>query len=299
MPRAVFGEVCVGAPALHAAARWHSAGAGKGKGKKGKKDKKDKGAAAATAADKLYQTLMREVQLVNETPTPPLQPPTGWERVNVDEYVNRGDEGIIVLRKKYRSHRVDLVASNQLIQEEEDTLDLDEPLDQDDTGSGKAAMLVVLTKPGHAKPLVFECLGNEVHGLRMTRACVGIDDAVFVSAVYGQTTPLYLTFAALWQDELRTAGISHGDNHIDEESLEQYRIARLNHALDSTGVGLTWGEARRYATSHDMHLAHALQDLVDSRVEPEVMEYVMEALQEMDTHAYSSFLQRSADWVKS
>ena len=103
MPRAVFGEVCVGAPgmcgvqvlswrergsrsltrasparslALHAAARWHSAGAGKGKGKKGKKDKKDKGAAAATAADKLYQTLMREVQLVNETPTPPLQPPT-------------------------------------------------------------------------------------------------------------------------------------------------------------------------------------------------------------------------------
>ena len=25
----------------------------------------------------------------------------------------------------------------------------------DDTGSGKAAMLVVLTKPGHAKPLVF------------------------------------------------------------------------------------------------------------------------------------------------
>jgi hypothetical protein len=30
-----------------------------------------------------------------------------------------------------------------------------------------------------------ECLGNELHGLSITRMCVGIDDGVFLSAVYG------------------------------------------------------------------------------------------------------------------
>ena len=47
--------------------------------------------------------------------------------------------------------------------------------------------------------------------------------------------------------------------------VSRSRARALSYTPTQPPTGLTWGEARRYATSHEMLLEDALQDIVDSR----------------------------------
>ena len=178
-------------------------GGGNSEGKKGKgKGKPDK---PLSCQAQLHRALSKEMQCeVEDMATRNLKPPPppGWSCVDIDEWVNRGDEGIIVLRRNFAGHRVDIVASPQLIDAEpEEVMDEDdEPVEE----GASAAVLVCITKPGRGKPLVFECLANP-DGLAVARVSVGIHPGVFASEMHGPVTPLYLTYSALWEDEVMGA----------------------------------------------------------------------------------------------
>jgi len=193
----------------------------------------------------------------------------GWHRVDIDNYVNRGDEGIIVVRKNFPDHRVDLVASTQLVDTlpedmQEDDDEEGPPDDADDAEGASAAILIVVTKLGRGKPLVLECLANQESGCTITRVGVGIDPNVYISSVYGPTTPLYLTFTALWEEELNSAGIKAGENHYTEEQIDLWNAAKEELQNDPTAVH----SPDFYELEPEFQ--EAVQDLVDSRVEPKV-----------------------------
>jgi len=189
----------------------------------------------------------------------------GWHRVDIDDYVSRGDEGIIVVRKNFPDHRVDLVASTQLVDTlPEDMQEDDEEGPPDDAEGASAAMLIVVTKLGRGKPLVLECLANQESGCTITRVGVGIDPNVYISSVYGPTTPLYLTFTALWEEELKSAGIKAGENHYTEEQIDLWNAAKEELQNDPTAVH----SPDFYELEPEFQ--EAVQDLVDSRVEPKV-----------------------------
>ena len=102
--------------------RWLSAkGAGgvkglpvEGKNAGGKKGKR--GGVTVTAAEELHKGLLKHVEKdfehIKRTP----RAPQGWTRINIDEYVKRGEEGIIVVRKTFPDYIVDVVASTQLVE---------------------------------------------------------------------------------------------------------------------------------------------------------------------------------------
>jgi hypothetical protein len=102
--------------------RWFSAkGAGgvkglpvEGKNASGKKDKR--GGVKVTAAEELHKGLLKHVEKDFELIKRKPRAPHGWTRINIDEYVKRGEEGIIVVRKAFPDYIVDVVASTQLVE---------------------------------------------------------------------------------------------------------------------------------------------------------------------------------------
>ena len=195
-----------------AGVRWLSRSGESGKVKKGAGagGKKGKGKQAPTSAsDKLHQTLVKELahefEVMEETHPEKPKPPKGWKRRDIDDFVNRGDEGILALRKKVGQYRVDVVSSTQLIMPEDDMdmpkEDMDEDDDLDDEGAS-VAFLVALTKPGRSKPLVIECVANPTSGCTIMRMSVGIDPLVYISSIYGPVTALYVTYAAMREHEV-------------------------------------------------------------------------------------------------
>jgi len=283
-----------------AGVRWMAskgAGGNKVSGGEGKKGKGKKGGVVETAQAQLHRMLTKELanewKGIQETNSAPLKPPKGWHRVDIDDYVSRGDEGIIVVRKNFPDHRVDLVASTQLVDTlPEDMQEDDEEGPPDDAEGASAAMLIVVTKLGRGKPLVLECLANQESGCTITRVGVGIDPAVYISSVYGPTTPLYLTYTAMWEEELNSAGIKAGENHYTEEQIDLWNAAKEELQNDPTAVH----SPDFYELEPEFQ--EAVQDLVDSRVEPKVIDYLMDALEETEQQAYLSFLESSLTWVK-
>ena len=114
--------------------RWLSAkGAGgvkglpvEGKNAGGKKGKR--GGVTVTAAEELHKGLLKHVEKdfehIKRTP----RAPQGWTRINIDEYVKRGEEGIIVVRKAFPDYIVDVVARPAVETMDEDMID---PEDRD------------------------------------------------------------------------------------------------------------------------------------------------------------------------
>jgi hypothetical protein len=267
--------------------RWF---AGKGKAKQAKKGK---GAPPTTAGARLHKTLLKEIDYLHDE-TAALPPPTlpaRWSRVDVDDFVSRGEEGIIVVRKNFVDHRVDVVASTQLIEieSESDEVDEDEP-----TETESAAVLVVLTKLGKGKPLFLECLANAQNGLTTIRMSVGIDNAVYLSSVYGPATSLYLTYSALWENEIANAGIENGANRtIDEGELQLWNAAKEELEEDTSSA--SWGEIYEL----DPAFQESLHDLLDARIEPALIDYLLLELERQQHAQYVAFLKSSLDWVQS
>jgi hypothetical protein len=209
--------------------RWFSAkGAGgvkglpvEGKNARGKKDKGG-GGVKVTAAEALQKWLQKHMEqdIEDIKRTPMLKPPEGWTRINIDEYVNMGEDGIIVLRKAFPDYVVDVVASTQLLETmEEDMIDPED--DENEMEQEEAAIvLVAINKLGRGKPLVIEIIANEdtdyaAHpqesGLTIRRVSVGIDPNASLAQVYGPMTPLYVTYSAMWEDQLMSAGVRSGE----------------------------------------------------------------------------------------
>ena len=277
---------------LHAMARlcWsqtRSLSTSKGKGKA----RKEKGKVTMTAAVQLQKALLKEGDYLREESAALAapKPPKGWRSVNVDDFVSRGDEGVIVMRKKFSDHRVDVVASTQLIEiasEDIGELDEDDPAETD-----SAAILVVLTKVGRGKPFILECLANAESGCTAVRMSVGIDSGVYLSSVYGPATSLYLTYSALWEHEVSTAGIEAGENVMDEDRLQLWHAAKQE--MEDDPVCASFSEI------HELEPAfqEILHDMVDSRVEPALIDYLMQALQHEQREQYIAFLEGSSKWI--
>ena len=271
-------------------------GGGNSEGKKGKgKGKPDK---PLSCQAQLHRALSKEMQCeVEDMATrnwKPLPPP-GWSCVDIDEWINRGDEGMIVLRGNFAGHRVDIVASPQLIEAEpEEVMDEDdEPVEE----GASAAVLVCITKPGRGKPLVFECLANPgsptCNGLAVARVSVGIHAGVFASEMHGPVTPLYVTYSALWEDEVMgAAGILAHELAPEASDHDPLDAARAELTDDPSAV-----------TSPDLfelepELQEAFHDLVNAAVSEPVLSYVLDALAEADQANYVNFLSASSEWVK-
>ena len=272
----------LGLPAV-AGVRWL---AGKGKAKQAK----NKGP-ATTAGVRLQKTLLKEIDYLHEETAalPPPKLPARWSRVDVDDFVSRGDEGIIVVRKNFPDHRVDVVASTQLVEIASDEVDEDEPMETE-----SAAVLVVLTKLGKGKPLFLECLANAQNGLTSMRMSVGIDNAVYLSSVYGPATPLYLTYSALWENEIASAGIENGENRtIDEGELQLWNAAK--EAMEEDSSSASWGEVYELEPAFQ----ESLHSILDARVEPALIDYIMLELERQQHAQYVAFLKSSVAWVQT
>lgn len=296
--------------------RWFSAkgasggggvGGGQNKQGKGKKDGKGKAPASApqSAADKLHKSLLKEMQHeldgIKETHGPAVKIPKNWTRVNVDDFVNRGEEGVIAIRRQFPEYRVDIVTSTQLVTEDEDELAIaragaeDDDEDEHDLvpEGPSAAMLVVLTRPGRGTPLVLECLANAESETTIVRVSVGIDQQVYLSSIYGPTTPLYVTYAAMWEQMLRSSGISHGDNKTDVEQLELWQQARKEYEEDSSTAATS-----PHFIELNPEFQEVCQTMVSSLLDNQTVEYLMDAMQEAEEQAYLNFLNRCAECVK-
>ena len=262
---------------------------GKGKAKKDKGKRKE----PLTAAAQLQTALLKEADIVQQESAalPPAKPPKGWSSINADEFVSRGDEGVVVMRKNFSDHRVDIVASTQLIEiaGEEDPGEMDD----DPAETDSAAILVVLTKVGKGKPLVLECLANAETGCTVMRMSVGIDTGVYLSSVYGPATSLYLTYLALWENEVSTAGIEAGETRMTGEQLDLWNAAKQE-LEDGT-------DAATFSEIHELHPAfqEILHDIVDSRVEPALIDYLMLELQHQQHLQYRAFLEGSSQWIEA
>jgi len=261
--------------------------------KRREKRQKQERAVAETAQAQLHRTLAKEIEYEREGIKEPalMKPPKGWKRVDIDDFVNRGDEGIIVLRKNFQDHRIDLVASTQLVDTSSEDVSEDDDEEPDAQGAS-AALLIAVTKLGRGKPLMLECLANQETGCTITSVSVGIDPGVYLSSVYGPITPLYLTYSALWDQELASAGIEAGENHFTEETLDLWNAAKQELENDSSAV--------KSPDFYELEPAfqEAVQDLIDARVEPKVIDFLMDALEDSEQRAYLLFLESSLTWVK-
>ena len=80
-------------------------------------------------------------------------------------------------------------------------------------------VLVAITKLGRGKPLVIETVANEETGLTITRVSVGIDPNANRAQVYGPVTALYVTYSAMWQDQLKRPNLRSGEMDCEEVKL--------------------------------------------------------------------------------
>jgi len=132
-----------------------------------------------------------------------------------------------------------------------------------------------------------ESLANCQTGCTVTRVCVGIDKGVYLSAIYGPMTPLYVTYSAMREHQLDTAGLGPGDNRIDSPTLDLYAAARDEWHDTASACGIASPPFYQLPTE----LQEAVQEAVDARVPPAVLEYLMHALEEHEQGHYLSFLQ--------
>ena len=89
-----------------------------------------------------------------------------------------------------------------------------------------AVVLVAITKLGRGKPLVIETVANSETGFGYRRVSVGIDQNAHLASgsngagqVYGPATALYITYSAMWQDQLKRPNLRSGEMDSEEVKL--------------------------------------------------------------------------------
>ena len=95
------------------------------------------------------------------------------------------------------------------------------------TYSGDSVVvLVAITKLGRGKPLVIETVANSETGFGYRRVSVGIDQNAYLASgsneagqVYGPATALYVTYSAMWQDQLKRPNLRSGEMDSEEVKL--------------------------------------------------------------------------------